>query len=75
MVHTYIEEFYENNKVNIPKDEEVLERIKKFHTIYDERLNKLESVGSEIKVFSKKYKIAGTIDKLYLFENAVIIGD
>jgi len=75
MVHDYIENFYELNSTQLPPDEEAVERIEKWHAIYESRLNQLESIGSEIRVFSKKWNIAGMIDKLYLFQNAIIIGD
>lgn len=75
MVHNYIEEFYEKDKVSLPNDEEACERIKKFHDIYESKLKKLVSIGSEIRVFSKKYNIAGTIDKLFLYKNSIIVGD
>lgn len=74
-VHDYIEMFYEKNCTTLTTDIEANERIEKFHKIYEERLKQLISIGSEIKVFSKKWGIAGTIDKLYLYENSIIIGD
>lgn len=74
-VHDYIEQFYEKGQTTLTKDKEANERIEKFKIIYNERLSKLESVGSEIKVFSKVWGLAGTIDKLYLWENSIIVGD
>lgn len=75
MVHDYIENFYEKNSTKLTDDEEANLRIAKFHDIYESKLKNLESIGSEIKVFSKKWNLAGTIDKLYLYENSIIIGD
>lgn len=75
MVHDYIEHFYEENSTQLTEDEEANARIAKFHTIYDARLSALESVGSEIKVFSKKWNLAGTIDKIYIYENSIVLGD
>lgn len=74
-VHDWIEKFYEYNQTKLTKDAEANERIVKFQTIYESRLKNLESIGSEIRVFSRKYGIAGTIDKLYLWEGNVIVGD
>jgi hypothetical protein len=74
-VHDYIERFYEENNSELTEDPEANERIAKFHLIYESRLKTLESVGSEIRVLSKKWGLAGTIDKLYLFENSIIVGD
>src|ERR1035437_3188477 len=75
MTHNYIEEFYEKNKKNCPKDPDVLLRIEKFHKIYDAKLSKLESIGSEIRLFSRRWPICGTLDKLYLYENEIMVGD
>lgn len=75
MVHDYIEKFYEQGSTTLTKDIEANERIEKFKIIYNQKLCKLESIGSEIKVFSKIWGLAGTIDKLYLWENSIIIGD
>lgn len=74
-VHNWIEDFYEKGKTELTKDAEANERVEKFKLIYESRLKQLESIGSEIRVFSKKYGIAGTIDKLYIWEGSVIIGD
>lgn len=75
MVHDYIEKFYESGSTKLTADAEANERIEKFKKIYEERLNKLESIGSEIRVLSKIWGLAGTIDKLYLWENSIIVGD
>ena len=75
LVHDYIENFYEKNSTELTDDEEANERIKFWHEIYDERLHVLESIGSEIRIFSKKYNMAGTIDKLYLHDGMLVMGD
>lgn len=75
LVHDYIENFYEKKSTTLTEDDEANERIKFWHEIYENKLKVLESVGSEIKVFSKKYNIAGTIDKLFLYNGELIIGD
>lgn len=75
-VHYYIEKFYLTQSTDKPlQDEEACLRIDKFHTVYDLRLNKLEPIGTEIRVFSKKWKLAGTMDMLYLYKNTIIVGD
>ena len=74
-VHEHIEKFYKNSEFLVSKDGEVNERLTKFKAIYDTRLIKLESIACEIRVFSKKWGLAGTIDKLFLYENALIVGD
>ena len=74
-VHNYIENFYEKGITDLTDDVQANERIEKFKAIYESRLNKLESIGSEIRVLSKVWGLAGTIDKLYLFDNTIIVGD
>lgn len=75
MVHDYIENFYINESTELTDDEEANARILEWHKIYDNRLHHLESVATEIKMFSTKYNIAGTADKLYLYDGQLIIGD
>lgn len=77
LIHNYIEDYYEKDRSreDLTEDDEANMRIKKWFKIYDKQLHKLESVASEIKVFSKKYNLAGTIDKLYLYDGKLIIGD
>lgn len=74
-VHAWIEDYYELNETALPEDEEVLSRVNKFLTLWKNKLHKLESVATEIRVFSKKHKIAGTIDKLYLIDGLLILCD
>lgn len=74
-VHDYIEKFYMEGSELLTEDVEANERIVKFHTIYESKLKSLTPIGSEIRVFSKKWGIAGTLDQLYLYEGSVIIGD
>lgn len=75
LVHNYIEDFYEKNSTELTEDEEANERIFEWHKIYESMLKDMVSIGSEIRVFSKKYNLAGTIDKLYLYKGMLIIGD
>lgn len=74
-VHEYIEHFYEKNSTALTEDEEANERITKFHAIYESRLKPLHNIGSEIRVFSRKWKLAGTLDQLYYYKGAIIMGD
>jgi hypothetical protein len=75
MVHEYIENFYLYEKTDLTNDEEANLRIEKFHSIYDSRLKPLIPIASELKVFSKIWNIAGTIDQLYWYDGNVVIGD
>lgn len=77
-VHKYIEERFTPGST-ITKESftnpEVLNRIDKFELLYEKRLKKLIPVAQELRIFSKKYKLAGTIDALFLFENKLFIVD
>lgn len=73
-LHLYIENFYEN-KSECRIDEDIKHRINEFHRMDNDFLSKMDSIGSEIKCFLLKYGICGTMDKLYLYKNTLIIGD
>lgn len=74
MVHEYIEDFYMGEPKEY-EDEEVNERITKFHVIYDDRLKVLTPIVSELRVFDTEWMIAGTMDQLYTYKGMLIIGD
>lgn len=80
-VHKWIEDFWSGNAPEIPTDPDIRDRIDKFMEMYDKRLNSLLPLQSELKIFSKKWRLAGTIDQPFLFwENSenrpyLIIGD
>lgn len=75
MTHDYIENFYEKNITDVPNDNDVILRVKKFHQIYDSKLKTLESIASELRIFSRIWPICGTLDKLYLYEGQILVGD
>src|ERR1035437_1936116 len=73
--HQWIENYFNGKYQKIPNNLEIIERINKFNLIYAQHLYKLNFIGSEIKVFSKKWKIAGTIDSLFLLRDKIYIVD
>lgn len=73
-VHEYIEFFYADD-IKVYENEEVNDRIKKFHTIYDSRLNVLEPVVSELRMFDIEWGLAGTFDQLYTYNGNIIMAD
>lgn len=73
--HNWIENYYNGVLQEIPTDLDVVDRINKFNLIYAEKLHKLIPVKFEQKLFSKKLKIAGMIDSLFLWNGKVIILD
>lgn len=67
-VHKYIEDFWSGKEPQLPQDGTPLrERIDKFLEIYEKKLKVLIPLKSELKIFSKKWRLAGTIDQPFLF--------
>jgi len=75
MVHLWIENYYNNVYQPLPNDLDVIHRINKFNIMYATHLYKLEHIKSEQMIFSKKWKIAGMIDTLFLYRGSVVIID
>ena len=80
-VHKFIEDFWMGKNPEIPEDLDVRDRVLKFMDVYNKRLHKLTPLKSELKIFSKKWRLAGTIDQpLLLWDQLnekvhLIIGD
>ena len=90
-VHEWIENFYktitddnifatlDHEKLlteQLDLDDPVLQRVEKFREFYKERLTSLKSVFQEVKVFSRKWGYAGTIDGVFSVDGKqLIIGD
>jgi hypothetical protein len=76
-VHEWIENFYgEKEQIYNIEDTEFLNRINKFQEIHKERLFKLKSIFQEKRIFSKKWKLAGTLDCLFETTSQILlIGD
>jgi hypothetical protein len=67
-VHKYIEDFWSGNNPELPDSgTEFRDRVDKFLEIYDRKLNVLIPLKSELKIFSKKWRLAGTVDQPFLF--------
>lgn len=81
VVHKFIEDFWSGKNPEIPDDEDVRNRVLKFMDVYKKRLYKLTPLKSELKIFSKKWRLAGTIDQPLLLLDPLtekvhlIIGD
>jgi ATP-dependent exoDNAse (exonuclease V) beta subunit len=73
--HNWIENYFNKIWQPLPTDIDVIHRINKFNVIYATHLYKLTPVKFEIKIFSKKWKIAGMIDSIFLYKNKIIIID
>jgi hypothetical protein len=83
-VHKWIEDFWggEKRELDPEKDDErLVERVGKFMELYDTRFKNLIPLTSELKIFSRKWRLAGTIDQPLLFWDEkmqkvfLIIGD
>jgi ATP-dependent exoDNAse (exonuclease V) beta subunit len=73
--HEWIEKFFKGIYQPIPKDFEIIDRIDKFHKIYYEKLSQLKPVKFEQRVFSTKWKLAGTFDALFSYKDQLVIID
>lgn len=73
--HNWIENYFNREYQELPTDQDIIDRINKFNKIYAKQLHKLIPVKAEQFVFSKKYKIAGTIDALFIYHGKLFIVD
>lgn len=73
--HNFIENYFNRNFQTLPTDLDVIDRINKFNKIYATHLYKLEPVQFELRIFSKKWPLAGTIDSIFLWKDKLIIID
>ncbi len=65
-VHKWIEEFWAGENPAMPEEEDVRERVQKFLELHSERFLDLVPLQPELKVFSKKWRLAGTVDQPFL---------
>jgi ATP-dependent exoDNAse (exonuclease V) beta subunit len=73
--HEWIENYFNKIWTPLPTNFDILHRINKFNKIHAQQLHKLEPVKFELRVFSKKYKLAGTIDSIFLYKGKIYILD
>jgi ATP-dependent exoDNAse (exonuclease V) beta subunit len=73
--HDWIENYFNGIWQNLPTDIDVIDRINKFNILYAKHLYKLKPVKFELRVFSKKYPLAGTIDSIFLYKGNLFILD
>jgi hypothetical protein len=75
-VHEFIENYLDGIYVNIwGEGDEFVYKVFKFLKIYNERLKFLNPIGQEIRMFSKRMKLAGTFDFLAEKDGHVYILD
>lgn len=73
--HNWIEDYFNKKWNKLPTNLDVINRINKFNVIYAEKLYKLEPLVFELRVFSKKWKIAGMIDSIFIYRGRLVILD
>lgn len=73
--HQWIEDYFNEKWVKLPSEPEFIKRINKFNIIFGESLHKLEPVKFEVRIFSKKWNIAGMIDSIFLYNGKIFILD
>lgn len=82
-VHKWIEDFWTGNPRDLNPDDDIglVDRVNKFMDLYEKRLKNLVPLTSELKIFSKRWRLAGTIDQPFLMWDEkqqkvlVLIGD
>jgi ATP-dependent exoDNAse (exonuclease V) beta subunit len=73
--HEWIENYFKNLPQQLPSDLDIIDRINKFNLIFGKQLYKLTPITFELRIFSKKYPLAGTIDSLFLYKGKLFILD
>lgn len=73
--HQWIEDYFNQLWKPLPSNLDLIHRINKFNKIFAKQLHKLEPLKFEVRVFSKKWKIAGMIDSLFLYKGKIYILD
>lgn len=73
--HEWIENYFKGLPQQLPNDLDIIDRINKFNIIFGKQLYKLTPITFELRIFSKKYPIAGTIDSLFLYKGKLFILD
>lgn len=74
-LHKWIENYFNGLFQQLPRNPEMINRINKFNIIWSKHLKDLTPVKFEQMIFSKKLRIAGTIDSIFLKGDRLIILD
>lgn len=73
--HEWIENYFNEIWQPLPTSQDIIHRINKFNRIFADKLHRLEPLAFEVRVFSKKWKKAGTIDSLFIKDGKLFILD
>lgn len=74
-LHNWIEKYFKKEFQVLPDDIKIIDRINKFNIVFANHLHKLTPVVFEVMVFSKKWKIAGTFDSIFIYKGKLYIID
>jgi ATP-dependent exoDNAse (exonuclease V) beta subunit len=74
-MHNWIENYFNKIWQELPTDPDVIDRINKFNIVYSAHLYKLKPIKFEQRIFSRKWKIAGMMDALFMYNDNVFILD
>lgn len=74
-VHKFIELYLSKQNPELPSDEVQRNRVIAWLDFYDKKLSKMELVAQELRVWSKTYGLAGTIDALFWYKDQLVVGD
>ena len=73
--HQWVEDYFNQIWKPIPSNLDLIHRINKFNKVFAKYLHRLEPIKFEVRIFSKKWKIAGMIDSLFLYKGKIYILD
>ena len=73
--HNWIEDYYNGNNPDMPICENTIIRIDSFKELHEEKLYKFKPLIQEMRIWSKEWGIAGTLDGLFELSNKYYVGD
>jgi ATP-dependent exoDNAse (exonuclease V) beta subunit len=74
-LHKWIEDYYNGTNPALPEDPILLDRVNKFLELHHSKLYKFRQIKQELRIFSRKWGIAGTLDDLLELNNQYYVGD
>lgn len=74
-LHNFIENYFNKIPQDLPIDIDIIDRINKFNILYAKNLHKLTPIKFEQRIFSKRLKIAGMIDSIFLYKDSILVLD
>ena len=73
--HNWIENYFNQIWQPLPNNIDITTRINKFNALFAEKLWKLTPIKFEQRIFSKKWRVAGMIDSIFVYKNKIYIID